>query len=193
MPSPSWLEPFRHGHALAGSTLGFTVARSALGISEAGNFPSAHQSRRGMVPKEKSGHSLPVSLTPAPISGPVVAPIVVPLILVAYGWKMAFIATAPWASYGSSSGGPYMISLSRKKNLSQSGIRPYHSDDEDITPITGRQPHPLGHVSWPSGRPGPCIRQIPYRPGWWFYLFWLNGYFHDVFHQNTNKITWPLS
>src|SRR5690242_9139235 len=80
------------GHALAGSTLGFTVARSALGLSEAGNFPSAIKATAEWFPKKERALATGIFNSGANI-GAVVAPIMVPLILAAYGWQMAFIAT----------------------------------------------------------------------------------------------------
>ncbi|MEJ7678541.1 MAG: MFS transporter [Segetibacter sp.] len=41
------------GHALANSTFGFGVARAALGVSEAGNFPAAIKTVAEWFPKKK--------------------------------------------------------------------------------------------------------------------------------------------
>ncbi|UOU97814.1 MFS transporter [Chryseobacterium daecheongense] len=43
------------GHGLVKSTIGFIIARSTLGISEAGNFPAAIKSVAEWFPKKK-GH-----------------------------------------------------------------------------------------------------------------------------------------
>src|SRR5215475_10622407 len=44
---------FAMGHALAGSTLGFIIARSGLGIGESGNFPSAIKGVAEWFPKKE--------------------------------------------------------------------------------------------------------------------------------------------
>ena len=41
------------GHGLVKSTIGFIIARSTLGISEAGNFPAAIKSVAEWFPKKK--------------------------------------------------------------------------------------------------------------------------------------------
>lgn len=178
------------GHGLAKSTTGFTIARSALGLSEAGNFPSAIKAVAEWFPKKERALATGIFNSGANI-GAVVAPIMVPLILVAYGWQMAFIVTGAlgmiwlvfwWLMYEVPS---------RKKNLTKAEFDHIHSDDGETESATGNK------VPW---RRLLAVRQtwafvfgkFLTDPVWWFYLFWLNGYFHDVFHQDTKKITWPL-
>jgi ACS family hexuronate transporter-like MFS transporter len=179
------------GHALAGSTLGFTVARSALGLSEAGNFPSAIKATAEWFPKKERALATGIFNSGANI-GAVVAPIMVPMILASYGWQMAFIATGAlgfiwlifwWIMYEVPS---------RKKKLTKAEYDHIHSDDQDIeVSATGNR------VPWKRLL---SVRQtwafvfgkFLTDPVWWFYLFWLTGYFHDVFHQDISKISWPL-
>ena len=49
------------GHALVRSTLGFMVARGALGISEAGNFPSAIKTVAEWFPKKERAFATGIS------------------------------------------------------------------------------------------------------------------------------------
>src|SRR6201991_2850887 len=79
-------------HAFVNSTFGFGVVRSALGLSEAGNFPSAIKTVAEWFPKKERALATGIFNSGANI-GAVVAPIMVPLILAAYGWQMAFVAT----------------------------------------------------------------------------------------------------
>lgn len=178
------------GHALAGNTLGFTVARSALGLSEAGNFPSAIKAVAEWFPKKERALATGIFNSGANI-GAVVAPIMVPLILAAYGWQMAFVATGAlgliWLIFWW-----FIYEIpSRKTKLSKAEFDHIHSDDMEVEPVVKSK------VSWKRLL---AVRQtwafvfgkFLTDPVWWFYLFWLNGYFHDVFHLNTKKITWPL-
>jgi len=179
------------GHGLAKATSGFTIARSALGLSEAGNFPSAIKAVAEWFPKKERALATGIFNSGANI-GAVVAPIMVPIILAAYGWQMAFVVTGAlglvwlifwWLMYDIPS---------RKKKLSRAEYDLIHSDDAETEPS-------------PTGNRVPWRRLLTVRqtwafvfgkfltdPIWWFYLFWLNGYFHDVFHMDTKKITWPL-
>src|SRR6185437_10523081 len=179
------------GHALAGNTLGFTVARSALGLSEAGNFPSAIKAVAEWFPKKERAFATGIFNSGANI-GAVVAPIMVPLILAAYGWQMCFVVTGAlgmvWLVFWL-----FLYEIpSRKKKLSKTEFEHIHSDLDEAAPAAAG-----GHVPW---RRLLAVRQtwafvfgkFLTDPVWWFYLFWLNGYFHDVFHTSDKKITWPL-
>lgn len=178
------------GHALAGSTLGFTVARSALGLSEAGNFPSAIKAVAEWFPKKERALATGIFNSGANI-GAVVAPIMVPLILAAYGWQMAFIATGAlgfvWLIFWW-----FMYEVpSRKKKLSKAEFDYIHSDDLDMAPATGNRV-PWGRLLSVRQTWAFVFGKFLTDPVWWFYLFWLTGYFHDVFHQDITKVSWPL-
>lgn len=179
------------GHALAGSTLGFTVARSALGLSEAGNFPSAIKAVAEWFPKKERALATGIFNSGANI-GAVVAPIMVPLILAAYGWQMAFIATGAlgfvwvifwWFKYEIPS---------RKKNLTKAEYDHIHSDDQDIEAAATGNRVPWKRLLSVRQTWAFVFGKFLTDPVWWFYLFWLTGYFHDVFHQDISKISWPL-
>jgi len=178
------------GHGLARATTGFTVARSALGLSEAGNFPSAIKAVAEWFPKRERALATGIFNSGANI-GQVVAPLMVPPILAIYGWQAAFVATGAlgliWLVFWW-----FIYEIpSRKKGLSPAEFKHIHSDDEDTGSATGSR------VPW---RKLLSVRQtwafvfgkFLTDPIWWFYLFWLNAYFHDVFHTSDKKITWPL-
>src|SRR4051794_1679913 len=80
------------GHALVKSTFGFVVARSVLGISEAGNFPAAIKTVAEWFPKKERALATGIFNSGTNI-GAVVAPLTVPWIAVNMGWKWAFIIT----------------------------------------------------------------------------------------------------
>ena len=80
------------GHAFATSTFGFGIARAALGLGEAGNFPAAIKSIAEWFPKKERALATGIFNSGANI-GAVVAPIMVPWILGLWGWQEAFIIT----------------------------------------------------------------------------------------------------
>jgi MFS transporter, ACS family, hexuronate transporter len=80
-------------HALVGSVAGFLVARSALGLGEGGNFPSAIKAVALWFPK--SERAFATSLFNAGTNaGALIAPAVVPWLAFRFGWHSAFIAAA---------------------------------------------------------------------------------------------------
>ena len=80
------------GHALANSAFGFMVARAALGLTEAGNFPAAIKSTAEWFPKKERAFATGIFNSGTNI-GAIVAPLTVPLIAVYWGWQWAFILT----------------------------------------------------------------------------------------------------
>src|SRR5215204_5541940 len=79
-------------HALAGSVLGFALARFALGIGESGNFPAAIKTVADWFPKKERALATGIFNAGSNI-GAVVAPWVVSIIFAWKGWQAAFIAT----------------------------------------------------------------------------------------------------
>jgi ACS family hexuronate transporter-like MFS transporter len=181
---------FAMAHSLAKSTLGFTVARSGLGLGESGNFPTAIRSVAEWFPKRERALATGVFNSGANI-GAVVAPIMVPLLLAAYDWQAAFLITGAlgfiWLVFWLAI---YEIP-SRKKKLSKAEYDYIHSDVEEQADSTGNK------VSWKTLLK---VRQtwafvfgkFLTDPIWWFFLFWLPGYFSDTFNLDLKKPGWPL-
>lgn len=177
-------------HALAKSTLGFTIARSGLGLGESGNFPAAIKSVAEWFPKKERALATGIFNSGANI-GAVVAPIMVPWILGAYGWQEAFLITGAlgfiWLIF-------WIIIYeipSRKKGLSKTEFEHIHSDDDEVATVDVKS------VSWKKLI---TIRQtwafvagkFLTDPIWWFFLFWLPGYFSDTFQLDLTRPGWPL-
>src|SRR6476620_10490905 len=80
------------GHALANGATGFIVARSVLGVSEAGNFPAAIKTVAEWVQKKERAFATGIFNSGANI-GAIVAPLTVPFIARSWGWQWAFIIT----------------------------------------------------------------------------------------------------
>src|SRR6201991_2074543 len=80
------------GHAFTSSVFGFGVARSALGVSEAGNFPAAIKTVAEWFPRKERAFATGIFNSGANI-GAIVAPLSVPYIAEHWGWQWAFIIT----------------------------------------------------------------------------------------------------
>ena len=178
-------------HAIVKSTLGFGVARSLLGLGEAGNFPAAIKSVAEWFPKRERAFATGIFNSGANI-GAVVAPVMVPWILGIYGWQMAFIITGAigfiwlifWRFF-------YEIPAKHKK-VSPEEIAYINSDtDEDVS---GAE---TGKVKWAKLF---TIRQtwtfivgkLLSDPIWYFFLFWLPSYFSSTFNLDLKKPSLPL-
>ena len=78
------------GHGLVKSTFGFLIARTALGVSEAGNFPAAIKAVAEWFPKKERALATGIFNSGATV-GAILAPILVPFILGHYGWQETFV------------------------------------------------------------------------------------------------------
>ena len=79
-------------HAAVRTAFGFGVARFALGLGEAGNFPSAIKAVAEWFPKKERALATGIFNAGCNV-GAVVAPAVVPWITIKFGWPAAFIST----------------------------------------------------------------------------------------------------
>jgi ACS family hexuronate transporter-like MFS transporter len=78
--------------ALVNTVAGFMIVRSALGLAEAGNFPSAIKTVAEWFPKKERALATGIFNSGANI-GAIVTPITVPFIAAKWGWQWAFILT----------------------------------------------------------------------------------------------------
>lgn len=176
-------------HAFAKSTFGFGIARAALGVAEAGNFPAAIKSVAEWFPKKERALATGIFNSGANV-GAVVAPIMVPAILGAYGWQEAFIITGAigfiwlffWWRY-------YEIPVKHKK-ISKEEFDYIHSDNELVSETEA----PVKWIAlfkikqtWAF-----IFGKLLTDPVWWFFLFWLPSYFAETFNLDLKKPSLPL-
>ena len=79
-------------HALATSTLGFGIARTALGLGEAGNFPAAIKTVAEWFPKKDRALATGIFNSGSNIAA-IAGPPLIAWIFTFYGWQQAFIWT----------------------------------------------------------------------------------------------------
>lgn len=166
------------GHAFVRSTLGFGVARAALGVSEAGNFPAAIKTVAEWFPQKERALATGIFNSGANV-GAIAAPLTVPFIAARWGWQWAFIITGAigfvWLIFWFAS---YEIP-SRKKGLSKAEYDYIHSDtnelkETDVVADTGKVAwfRLLGlRQTWAF-----VLGKFLTDPVWWFYLFWLPAF-----------------
>ena len=181
------------GHALVNSTLGFIVARSALGITESGNFPAAVKTAAEWFPKKERALATGIFNSGANI-GAIVAPLTVPFIVTQWGWKWAFIITGSmgfiWIIFW------FLVYEvpARHKMLSKSEFDYIHSDGEDIAEDAGT----ASGISW--------FKLLGFKqtwafvlgkfltdPIWWFYLFWLPDFLESQYGLSGTAVSLPVA
>jgi MFS transporter, ACS family, aldohexuronate transporter len=173
--------------ALANSALGFGIARAALGLGEAANFPAAIKTVAEWFPKKERALATGIFNAGTNV-GAIVAPAVVPLIFYAYGWRAAFLFTG---SLG------FLWLLFWLPNYRRPEEHPKLTGPE-LAYIESDPPDPpVAKVPW--------IQLIPRRqtcafaigkyltdPIWWFYLYWIPSFFRDKHHLDLLAVGLPL-
>lgn len=177
------------GHGLVKSTIGFIIARSTLGISEAGNFPAAIKSVAEWFPKKERALATGIFNSGATV-GAILAPLLVPFILGHYGWRQTFVWIGALGMIWIILWWKFYAVPEKTKNLSKEELQYIKSDQaekaEEKTKI------PLSEllkykVTWSF-----VIGKILTDPIWYFFMFWLPAYFSDVFKMDLTKPSLPL-
>ena len=79
-------------HAAVRSALGFGVARFALGLGKASNFPAAAKTVAEWFPKKERALATGIFNAGSNV-GAIAAPLLVPPIAIYFGWRWAFIVS----------------------------------------------------------------------------------------------------
>jgi ACS family hexuronate transporter-like MFS transporter len=182
-----WWSLAAMGHALARTPFGFGVARAALGVGEAGNFPAAIKTVAEWFPKKERAFATGLFNAGSNV-GAIVAPLTVPWIAMHLGWRWAFILTG-------AIGFAWLLFW-----------LPVYRRPEEHPKVT---PAELAHIqSDPPDPPAlkvPWVSLIPHRqtsafaigkyltdPVWWFYLYWIPNFFRDNHGLDLTTIGPPL-
>jgi MFS transporter, ACS family, aldohexuronate transporter len=155
------------GLTYSASVAGFIVARFALGIGEAGNFPASIKVVAEWFPRRERAFATGIFNSGTNI-GAVLAPLIVPWITLAYGWYWAFIATGAigfvwlafwWLLYDSPD---------RHPRVRASELAHIRSDPPETTvrvPWATLMSH---RQTWAF-----AMGKFLTDPIWWLYLFWI--------------------
>lgn len=179
-------------HAFATGTLGFSVARIFLGVTEAGNFPAAIKAVAEWFPKKERALATGIFNSGSNI-GAIIAPLTVPFIAEKWGWQWAFIITGMvgfvwlilWFIY-------YEVPA-KQARLSQAEFDYIHSDveTEPVKENTER-------ISWFKLLQFKqtwafAIGKLLTDPIWWFYLFWLPDFLKKQYGLSSTELAIPTA
>ncbi|WET50846.1 MFS transporter [Chryseobacterium indologenes] len=177
------------GHGFVKSTIGFIIARSTLGISEAGNFPAAIKSVAEWFPKKERALATGIFNSGATV-GAILAPLLVPFILGHYGWRQTFVWIGALGMVWIVLWWKFYAVPEKTKNLSKEELQYIKSDQAEKT--EEKTKIPLSEllkykVTWSF-----AIGKMLTDPIWYFFMFWLPAYFSDVFKMDLTKPSLPL-
>jgi MFS transporter, ACS family, hexuronate transporter len=180
-------------HALATSTFGFMMARGALGVTEAGNFPAAIKTVAEWFPKKERALATGIFNSGTNI-GAILAPLTVPFIAKEWGWQWAFILTGligfVWLIFWFL---VYEVPKKHKKLL-QPEYDYIHSDvDEKVEDNTDAPKLSWGKLLSYKQTWAFAIGKFLTDPVWWFYLFWLPDFLEKQYALTKTDIALPVA
>jgi ACS family hexuronate transporter-like MFS transporter len=172
--------------ALARTPFHFGVARAALGLGEAGNFPAAIKTVAEWFPKKERALATGIFNAGTNV-GAIVAPLTVPWIAINLGWEWAFILTGAvgflWLAFWI----PTYRKPEEHPKLGAAERAYIQSDPSD----------PPSKIPW--------LQLIPHRqtcafaigkymtdPIWWFYLYWIPNFLRQKHGLDLSTVGPPL-
>jgi ACS family hexuronate transporter-like MFS transporter len=173
-------------HAFARNGREFAIARFALGLGEAGNFPAAIRTTAEWFPKSERAFATGIFNSGSNI-GAILAPAAVPILAAQYGWQSAFVVTGLigliWVFFWV----PIYHRPQDHPKLSAAELAHIESDPADpAVKIPWAQL--LQHrQTWAF-----AIGKLLTDAIWWFYLFWFAKFMNETFGVNIKSIGAPM-
>jgi len=173
--------------SLARTPFGFGMARAALGVGEAANFPAAIKTVAEWFPKKERALATGIFNAGTNV-GAIVAPLTVPWIFIHWGWQWAFILTGAlgfvWLLFWL----PIYRKPEEHPKLFPAELAYIQSDPPDP---------PATKIPW--------IQLVPHRqttafaigkfmtdPVWWFYLYWIPSFLREKHGLDLSTVGLPL-
>lgn len=176
------------GHALARTVTGFGVARFALGLGEAGNFPAAIKAVAEWFPKKERALATGIFNCGANV-GAVLAPVVVPWLTVTYGWQESFVVVGAlgliWLVFWL----PLYSTPETSPKVTPAELVHIRNDpaEAEVSQKVSWKRLLLYRQTWAY------IAGITLTaPVWWFYLYWLPKFFSKQFSLDLMHLGAPL-
>ena len=173
-------------HGGVHSVTQFAMARFGLGIGEAGNFPAGIKAVTEWFPVKERAFAIGIFNAGANI-GAIITPLVVPFLVVAYGWRAAFvitgIATFVWVFF--------WLAMYRRpqEHKKVSAAELAHIQQDPIDPV---QPLPWSRIAVKRETWAYALGKFCIDPIWWFFLFWLPGFLAARYELNILQFGPPL-
>ena len=173
-------------HAADTSVLGFSLARVALGLGEAGMFPAAGKAVAEWFPPRERAFATGLFNSGTNV-GPILCPLLAPWLVATVGWRGTFVAMgalallwiAPWLA----------------------AYRPPELDPrvspEELRALRGDGPPAAARLPWRAlltHRQAWAIAlgKLITDPIWWLYLFWIPDFLHRNHGLDLKRLGPPL-
>jgi ACS family hexuronate transporter-like MFS transporter len=173
-------------HALVGSVMGFALARFALGLGEAGNFPAALKTVAEWFPRRERAFATGIFNSGSNI-GAILAPLTVPIVAVSFGWQAAFLITGllsvTWIVL-------WLVvyrAPEQHRGVSSAELALIRSDPPEPTTRVPWRTLLRHRQTWAF-----LIAKFMTDPIWWFFLFWLPKFLNTEYGLSLLGLGPPL-
>lgn len=173
-------------HGFVFSVFQFALVRFALGIGEAGNFPAGLKAVASWFPQRERALAVGIFNAGANI-GAIITPLLVPAIALAYGWRMAFIATGAFSVIWLAA---WLAFYRQPEDHLKVGVA-------ELELIRSDPIQPAGRIAW--GRLFGVRETWAYAlpkfftdPIWWMFLFWLPDFLGKRYGLDLKSFGPPL-
>lgn len=154
-------------HSLVRTALGFGIARFALGIGEAGNFPAAIKAVAEWFPRKERALAVGI-FNSGTNCGAILAPLAIPWLALRFGWRAAFLCTGitdfVWLMF-------WLVMY--HKPAEHPKVSPQELAYIQNDPATSETGASRWLLLGKSQTWAYAFAKILSDPVWWFYLFWL--------------------
>lgn len=165
-------------HALARTVLGFSLARSALGLAEGGCFPASIKAVAEWFPREQRAFATGLFNAGSPV-GAITCPLIVPWLAHHVGWQGTFVVTgalgfvwvAAWAWLYRAPAAPALAATATAEPVVSV---PW------LKLVRRKQ-------TWAF-----VLGMMASAPVWWFYIFWIPDFLNKRFHLGLTQSSAPL-
>lgn len=173
-------------HAGASSVLQFAMARFALGIGESAGFPGAVKAVSEWFPKRERALATGIFNAGSNV-GALLTPILVPILVLAFGWRAAFIIT----------GLSGLVLMALWFLVYRRPRETPRVTAAELAHIESDPPDAPGKISWGQALKRReawafIIGKFLTDPVWWLFLFWLPDFFGKTYGLNLLTFGPPL-
>ena len=171
---------------MSGAAAGFALARFALGIGEAGNFPASIKAVAEWFPKKERALATGIFNSGSNV-GALITPLVVPWVASHWGWKWAFVLTGLTGFFWVAAWWLFYRAPEQHPRLSPAELAYIRSDPvEATTPIPWRKLFPC-RQAWAF-----AFGKFMTDPIWWLYLFWVPDFLNRNHGLDLKAMGLPL-
>jgi ACS family hexuronate transporter-like MFS transporter len=176
-------------HALAKSLFSFSIFRSLLGVSEAGNWPGATKSNAEWFPAKERAIAQGIFGAGASLGGVVAAPVIAAIYL-AFGWRGTFVGIGilgflwliPWLliNRGTPDKNPNITGEEKAYILSTGATT--------ATVTAGTNVYSWGQLLQFKNTWGIITSRFFLDPVWWMFLTWLPTFLKEQFAFDIKQV-----